>query len=247
MLPRRPRFVYGNPVVTFTPSIPQDPWIPPSRSVGGVAWSMARQSASFVVRRDGDLDLTVRFHEWEWPAFLDWLHFAQTAAPFTFYPDANEATSYQAFLVSPHYGEDPIPQRIPGYAPGYQLPVVIRKQGTAVAFDHPFIVSVAPTACFTSIVVDLGVTFSALCSTPGQGATITNYAFDFGDSNSDAGSGTAFAHTYAGPGTYTVTLIVTNSRGLIDTFVQDITVTAPAPLGQAGFIGWSNQGWGSPR
>jgi PKD repeat protein len=60
-------------------------------------------------------------------------------------------------------------------------------------------------------------------STTGS-ATITTYAFTWGDSNSDTGSAAVVAHTYGSPGTYTVRLTVTDSLGRTDTTTQSVTV-----------------------
>jgi PKD repeat protein len=72
-----------------------------------------------------------------------------------------------------------------------------------------------PTADFTfsPSSPDAGdtVQFNASISSPGDGATITKYEWDFGDGGT--GSGRTATHTFAAPDSYTVTLVVTNSRG----------------------------------
>jgi hypothetical protein len=54
------------------------------------------------------------------------------------------------------------------------------------------------------------------------GSTITSYAIDFGDTNSDTGiSGT---HTYAVAGEFTITATVTEGTGLTQTVTEEINV-----------------------
>jgi PKD repeat protein len=93
----------------------------------------------------------------------------------------------------------------------------------------------APTASFLHNQTDLQVSVDASNSTDGDG-TITGYSWNFGDGNT--GSGVTASHTYAVPGTYTVTLTVTDDDGAIDTNPQQVTVTAPA--GWATIVGNSN-------
>ncbi len=80
--------------------------------------------------------------------------------------------------------------------------------------------SVATTAAFSAANVPCGTPVSFTNSS-------TNYSscqWDFGDSNSS--SLITPSHTYAGPGTYTVTLIATGPCNN-DTVVQTVTVTVP--------------------
>jgi PKD repeat protein len=72
-----------------------------------------------------------------------------------------------------------------------------------------------PDAVFsapTTIPDDAPVTFDASGShDTNQGGTITSYSWDFGDGSGD--SGVTVSHAYTSPGTYSVTLTVTNSLG----------------------------------
>jgi len=68
------------------------------------------------------------------------------------------------------------------------------------------------------------VTFDASASTP-NGGTIVKYEWDFGDEGTETGR--IVTHTYADPGTYAVTLNVTDSEGLWDVEQKQIQVVQP--------------------
>ncbi len=58
--------------------------------------------------------------------------------------------------------------------------------------------------------------------------TISGYNWDFGDGETDVGSSIPTNHTYASPGTYVITLEVTNQGGAL-TAVRSVTVPFVAP------------------
>ena len=70
------------------------------------------------------------------------------------------------------------------------------------------------------------VTFDASASLP-VGGEIVSYEWDFGDGNHATGE--IVTHAYDSAGTYTVTLIVTDSEGLWDVEQKQIEVKAPPP------------------
>lgn len=92
----------------------------------------------------------------------------------------------------------------------------------------------APTARFTvsPTPVNAGIATnfdaSASCATQVGCSTagITSFSWNFGDGTSSAGMATT--HTFSGPGTYTVTLTVTNDRGLSASTTQVVGVAASA-------------------
>lgn len=61
-------------------------------------------------------------------------------------------------------------------------------------------------------------------SQPSNGESITDYAWVFGDGNK--GAGEEVQHTYAQPGTYLVTLKITDSAGCTDTITRQLKVPA---------------------
>ncbi|MGV9194813.1 PKD domain-containing protein [Microbacterium sp. MC2] len=84
----------------------------------------------------------------------------------------------------------------------------------------------APTPSFTVAGEDLTRTFDGSASSADSGHSITGYEWDFGDSTPKE-STAIVSHTYSSAGTYTVTLRVTDDRGLTATKTASVTVTAP--------------------
>jgi PKD repeat protein len=81
-----------------------------------------------------------------------------------------------------------------------------------------------PTASFTSTVTSASVHLDAGGSSDSDG-TIKGYAWNYGDGAT--GTGQIVDHTYANPGTYTVTLTVTDDHGATGTTTQQVTALAP--------------------
>jgi PKD repeat protein len=77
-----------------------------------------------------------------------------------------------------------------------------------------------PVAQFTTGCAGLTCTFNGLASTDSDGQ-ITRYAWNFGDGTMS--DGTPVGHTYAAPGTYAVTLTVTDNLGATGTRTQTVT------------------------
>jgi PKD repeat protein len=81
-----------------------------------------------------------------------------------------------------------------------------------------------PTAAFTSTVTNFVAAFDGSASTTTNGATITGWAWTFGDGAT--GSGRTASHTYPA-GSWTAALTVTDSQGHTATVSHPVTVTAP--------------------
>lgn len=79
-----------------------------------------------------------------------------------------------------------------------------------------------PEADFTSSCTSLDCGFDAAASNP-NGATITAYAWTFGDGASSTQA--APTHTYAASGSYPVTLTVTTNKGTTDSVTKTVAVT----------------------
>ncbi len=80
-----------------------------------------------------------------------------------------------------------------------------------------------PTASFTHTCTNLACSFDASGSSDSDG-TISSYAWSFGDGQT-AGGVTA-SHTYAGGGSYTVTLTVSDNGGASDQEQRSVTVSS---------------------
>jgi PKD repeat protein len=85
-------------------------------------------------------------------------------------------------------------------------------------------VNVVPVASFTSACNGLTCSFNGSGSSDVDG-TITSYEWDLGDQT--IGSDVVVTHAYAVPGTYTVTLMVTDNTGGTSTQTRSILVTSP--------------------
>jgi PKD repeat protein len=72
------------------------------------------------------------------------------------------------------------------------------------------------------------VHFNGAASTGSAGATITNYAWDFGDGDpEESGASATASHTYVDAGVYTVHLVVTDSGGRTGRTTLTVTVAVP--------------------
>jgi len=110
------------------------------------------------------------------------------------------------------------------------LTVTDNESFTGTTYRH-IVVRAPPIASFTatpnSTVVGASVTFDASASRDPDG-TVVSYHWEFGDSTN--GSRAITTHPYAIPGTYNVTLNVTDNNSLNGTAYHDVVVQ-PAPLG----------------
>jgi len=98
----------------------------------------------------------------------------------------------------------------------------------------------------TPSVSGLTASFDGSGSTASGGATITGYAWDFGDSATSTGA--APSHTYAADGSYPVTLVVTDSLGAVSTAAtRTVSVSSGTtqPLAQDAFGRSVSSGWGT--
>ena len=86
---------------------------------------------------------------------------------------------------------------------------------------------IPPTASIaTPSCTYMSCSFDGTGSTPAAGTTITGYSWDFGDGTSPA-TGATPTHTFALPGSYTVTLTVTGSNGASSRATTSVTATLP--------------------
>lgn len=85
-----------------------------------------------------------------------------------------------------------------------------------------------PVAAFTVTASGLTATVDASGSSDADG-TVVSRTWAFGDGST--GSGVTAARTYAAPGTYAVTLTVTDDDGAVASTTRTVTVSAPPPAG----------------
>jgi hypothetical protein len=123
---RRPKAVYNG--VTWAASLDQQPWTPMQDTVGGTAISAAGVPASFVVRRDELLEVSVVVLEHELAGLLAVVAWGQAAEAFVWHYDADEDVAGTAvYLASPVAGERVVPRRLAGFARAFTLTLVLRK------------------------------------------------------------------------------------------------------------------------
>jgi PKD repeat protein len=105
--------------------------------------------------------------------------------------------------------------------------VVVRQADGEEAVSSPIYISgpapaTPPVACLTNSCNGFSCDFDATCTTGGNGG-ITSYAWNFGDGSS--ATGTNASHSFAGTGTYTVQLTVTDALGQTNTASRQVSVS----------------------
>lgn len=123
-LTRRPRFVAGSIDLALT--YPALAWIPNDVTVGGSRTSAGGVPASYVVRRDSTLALTLRVTEAEWASFLALIAYGQTSQAFDWFPDANSSSGFLVYLEAPLAGDKLTPTRNSQYPRTFEVPITLR-------------------------------------------------------------------------------------------------------------------------
>jgi PKD repeat protein len=101
-----------------------------------------------------------------------------------------------------------------------------------IAAHYTATVNEPPVASFTATQNALSVTFDGSASSDADG-TLSSWEWDFGDGSPVSSAPGSTSHVYAAPGTYTVSLTVTDNEGSGSAaFTRLVTVTA-APVNRA--------------
>lgn len=101
-----------------------------------------------------------------------------------------------------------------------------------------------PEAAFTSTLAGAVVSVDGTTSADSDGV-IVSYSWNWGDGSPASGGATA-SHTYAAPGSYPVTVTVTDDRGAMNAVTGTIVVAAPPASGVVDTFGRSvTNGWGT--
>jgi hypothetical protein len=131
MLPWRFTFVYGPPedLTTWRTSLPVRPWDREVGGEGGALRSATGVFASYTVREDNVLLVTVHFLEHEWVDFQSVVRWGQGGWPFDVYPDvsADLTEVYTVDLESPRAGEKYRPTRSTQYPRAHELTIALRR------------------------------------------------------------------------------------------------------------------------
>ena len=122
---RSSRFVYGDSG-DWTTELTARPWTPADSTVGGSRTAASGVAASYIVRRDGLLELTLRVTEAELATAKALVAFGQTEESFLWYPEASENEPVEVYLETPKAGERWAPARLGEYPRVFDLPIVLR-------------------------------------------------------------------------------------------------------------------------
>jgi PKD repeat protein len=125
------------------------------------------------------------------------------------------------------------------------LAVTDNNGNTATASWDLTVTNAAPTASFTVACTGLGCSFNAIGSTDPDG-TITSYSWSFGDGG--VSTGPTAQHTYGHPGSFTVTLNVTDNADATSHTAQTIVpITLTARAYKTGAVRKVDLAWTGPN
>lgn len=159
-----------------------------------------------------------------WSADVDFSAFTPPYSVYAWHGTANATATY----VAPGGGDgDPtvsLSADRTQVVPGGTVTFTVNARHAATASNQ------APTASFTAAVNGLDAYFNGTTSSDPDGDALS-YAWDFGDGATATGTTPGALHSYADPGTFTVTLTVSDGRGGSDTASQDVAVQSQGPTG----------------
>ena len=109
---------------TFEPSLPIREWQYGIQNKGGHAVSAAGLPASFVVRTQETLDMTLRVLESEWPDCMEFLRAGMAGLEIQM--TVGDQDPVDVFFVSPVAGEDFAPDRDPAFPRVLNVAITVR-------------------------------------------------------------------------------------------------------------------------
>jgi hypothetical protein len=137
-LPFRPRWVYDDgSAVDFSMTLPQLPWDFGSRGIGGSDVAGSGVPASYEIRRDYLLHLTLRFTEAEWTNVERLVRHLQRNGSATLYPDQLQGTTHTVYGELPVMGDEIRPRRS-AEPSTLELDVTVRRTTQTVFTDAFF-------------------------------------------------------------------------------------------------------------
>jgi PKD repeat protein len=140
--------------------------------------------------------------------------------------------------TAPSFVSGTIPVLVIGVTPTGNDAANLLRRSITIRLVPPGVIGNAPTPRFTFLPENPGaftnVRFDGTTSTPGLGAAITSYVWDFGDGSS--GTGAIATHQYEAPGTYLARLTVTDSNGFSATSATQPIVVGAGSVPTADFV-----------
>lgn len=135
----RPRWVYNDgSAVDYTMALSQRAWDFESNAEGGSDVTATGVPASYEIRRDYRLHLTLRFPESEWASVERLVRHFQRSGSATMYPDeAVGGTSHTVYGDSPAMGE-PIRPRRTEEPSTLELNITVRRTTSVIFTDGYF-------------------------------------------------------------------------------------------------------------
>ena len=125
----RTAFRIGAALIFF--DLPPSGWEAREASVGGHVRATGGLPASYIVRRDRLIDLTLRIRESEWLDFLNALVLMQSGDPFEWFPRVGDPAPAWVTLWAPIPGTPFAPQRMPDYPRVFEATITLRGDGTS--------------------------------------------------------------------------------------------------------------------
>ncbi len=133
---RRSRFEYG--VTSFECEVSAKPWTPGYNTIGGSRKAASGLPASYIVDEEHLVDLFLRIRESEWTAYRALIAYGKASGEITWYPDADEPTSYLCYLESPSAGERVTPSRDGNYPRIFEVQLTLRGVDSEIPWQPYF-------------------------------------------------------------------------------------------------------------